>query len=96
MNGIDDGDDELLGDAIAEEDMGDEMGEDDDHDPDAEEGLDEDPFDASELGLKEINNLAHFGVSSHRPGNGVTELLNEDLEKYWQYAYLSPVGNPSC
>ncbi|KAK4142830.1 galactose-binding domain-like protein [Dichotomopilus funicola] len=83
MNGIEEGDDELLGDAIAE-DMGDEMGDDDDHDPDAEEGLDDDPFDASELGLKEINNLAHFGVSSHRPGNGVAELLNEDLEKYWQ------------
>jgi anaphase-promoting complex subunit 10 len=36
------------------------------------------------MGLKEINNLAHFGVSSHKPGNGVEELLSDDLDKYWQ------------
>ncbi len=36
------------------------------------------------LGLKEINNLAHFSVSSHKPGNGVIELLSDDLDKYWQ------------
>ena len=27
-------------------------------------------FDPAALGLKEINNLANFGVSSHKPGNG--------------------------
>lgn len=41
-------------------------------------------FDPTSTGLKEINNLAHFGVSSHKPGNGVAELLSDDLEKYWQ------------
>ena len=41
-------------------------------------------FDPVALGLKEINNLAHFSVSSHKPGNGVRELLSDDLEKYWQ------------
>jgi anaphase-promoting complex subunit 10 len=42
-------------------------------------------FDPAEMGLKEINNLAHFGVSSHKPGNGVEELLSDDLERYWQW-----------
>jgi hypothetical protein len=42
-------------------------------------------FDPATLGMKEINNLAHFGVSSHKPGNGVDELLDDDLDKYWQY-----------
>jgi hypothetical protein len=41
-------------------------------------------FDPMLLGLKEINNLAHFSVSSHKPGNGVDELLHDDLNKYWQ------------
>jgi len=41
-------------------------------------------FDPVALGLKEINNLAHFSVSSHKPGNGVKELLSDDLDKYWQ------------
>ncbi|CAK7225760.1 hypothetical protein SCUCBS95973_005972 [Sporothrix curviconia] len=41
-------------------------------------------FDPMLLGLKEINNLAHFSVSSHKPGNGVEELLHDDLAKYWQ------------
>ena len=41
-------------------------------------------FDPLALGLKEINNLAHFSVSSHKPGNGVEELLNDDLDKFWQ------------
>ncbi|KLU87948.1 anaphase-promoting complex subunit 10 [Magnaporthiopsis poae ATCC 64411] len=41
-------------------------------------------FDPAALGLKEINNLAHFSVSSHKPGNGVAELLSDDLDKYWQ------------
>jgi anaphase-promoting complex subunit 10 len=41
-------------------------------------------FDPASMGLKEINNLAHFGVSSHKPGSGVEELLSDDLDKYWQ------------
>lgn len=41
-------------------------------------------FDPAAVGLKEINNLAHFSVSSHKPGNGVAELLSDDLDKYWQ------------
>ena len=41
-------------------------------------------FDPIMLGLKEINNLAHFSVSSHKPGNGVKQLLSDDLDKYWQ------------
>jgi len=41
-------------------------------------------FDPVAMGLKEINNLAHFSVSSHKPGNSVKELLSDDLDKYWQ------------
>ncbi|KAL2131772.1 hypothetical protein VTI74DRAFT_4622 [Chaetomium olivicolor] len=77
-----DNDHELLGDAMTDE-LGEEMG---DHDQNS--GSDEEirgpVFDPAALGLKEINNLAHFSVSSHRPGNGVAELLSEDLDKYWQ------------
>ncbi len=75
------------------DDVDDEVGV----DPDEEEGEegggeaveeDEDEglisFDPMLLGLKEINNLAHFSVSSHKPGNGVEELLSDDLDKYWQ------------
>ena len=53
---------------------------------DADEHIDDSPpFDPAALGLREINNLAHFGVSSHKPGNGVAELLSDDLGQYWQY-----------
>lgn len=75
-------DDELLGDAMTEE-LGEEMA-DDDQDIDSDDELQGPVFDPAALGLKEINNLAHFSVSSHRPGNGVAELLSEDLDKYWQ------------
>ncbi|KAH6851335.1 galactose-binding domain-like protein [Chaetomium sp. MPI-CAGE-AT-0009] len=83
MEGLGEGDDELLGDAITEE-LGDEMSDGNDEDPNSEDVLEGDPFNPIDLGLKEINNLAHFGVSSHRPGNGVAELLSDDLDKYWQ------------
>ncbi|KAK3298070.1 galactose-binding domain-like protein [Chaetomium fimeti] len=83
MEGLGEVDDELLGDAITE-DLGDEMSDGNDEDPHSEDELDGDPFNPMDLGLKEINNLAHFGVSSHRPGNGVAELLSDDLDKYWQ------------
>ncbi|SPQ20637.1 61f954a1-d7b3-4cf4-a076-8e42b6d0d0bc [Thermothielavioides terrestris] len=75
-------DDELLVDVMTE-DLAEETGS---HEENSESS--EDPrapvFDPLALGLKEINNLAHFGVSSHRPGNGVAELLSDDLDKYWQ------------
>ncbi|KPM38432.1 hypothetical protein AK830_g8140 [Neonectria ditissima] len=42
-------------------------------------------LDPATAGLKEISNLARFTVSSHKPGNGVEELRNDDLKLYWQY-----------
>ncbi|KAK0736075.1 galactose-binding domain-like protein [Apiosordaria backusii] len=57
---------------------------DDDQEHDGSGQAQEPPFDPAAIGLKEINNLAHFGVSSHKPGNGVAELLSEDTDKYWQ------------
>jgi anaphase-promoting complex subunit 10 len=75
----DDDDEELL-DAVTG-DLVEEIGE-DEEDSDSDDAASE--FDPAALGLKEINNLAHFGVSSHRPGNGVAELLSDDLDKYWQ------------
>jgi anaphase-promoting complex subunit 10 len=79
-----DGDDELLGDVMGEE-LDDQMDDDDDEEHDGSDDERQDhAFNAAALGLKEINNLAHFGVSSHRPGNGVAELLSDDLDKYWQ------------
>lgn len=41
-------------------------------------------LDPATAGLKEISNLARFTVSSHKPGNGVEELRNDDLKLYWQ------------
>jgi anaphase-promoting complex subunit 10 len=88
MEGLGEGDDELLGDVMADE-MGEEMGDDDEDEDDehleSEDEMEDHAFNPAALGLKEINNLAHFGVSSHRPGNGVPELLSDDLDKYWQY-----------
>jgi len=83
-----DGDDEML-----MEEMDEELGEgedenqvegDEDEEGDASGHGDAAYFDPMSMGLKEINNLAHFGVSSHKPGNGVEELLSDDLDKYWQ------------
>ncbi|KAK3356768.1 galactose-binding domain-like protein [Lasiosphaeria hispida] len=83
--GVDDDDniddDELLGE-VMDEDLGEDHENDEHIDSDAH--LQSPPFDPSAIGLKEINNLAHFGVSSHKPGNGVEELLSDDLDKYWQ------------
>ncbi len=83
MEGLEEDDDELLGDAMTEE-LAEEMGDPDDDHSVSEDGLQDHAFNPAALGLKEINNLAHFGVSSHRPGNGVAELLSDDLDKYWQ------------
>ncbi|KAK5997258.1 Anaphase-promoting complex subunit 10 [Cladobotryum mycophilum] len=41
-------------------------------------------MDPSTMGLKEISNLGKFTVSSHKQGNGVEELRNDDLKLYWQ------------
>lgn len=75
-------DDELLGDAMTGDLV--EMISEQDDDVDSEDRMHLPLFDPISMGLKEINNLAHFGVSSHKPGNGVSELLSEDLDKYWQ------------
>ncbi|KAK1828978.1 galactose-binding like protein [Podospora conica] len=74
-------DDEMLGEVMDEELTG-EHGDGDLADDD--EQLLGPPFDPTAVGLKEINNLAHFGVSSHKPGNGVEEMLSDDLDKFWQ------------
>lgn len=74
-------DDEMLGEVMEEELTG-EHGDGDMADDD-EQFLGP-PFDPTAVGLKEINNLAHFGVSSHKPGNGVEEMLSDDLDKFWQ------------
>ena len=57
--------------------------EDEDHQVDLDQ-LPASIFDPAALGLKEINNLARFRVSTYKPGNGVQELLSDDLDKYWQ------------
>ncbi|KAK0668738.1 galactose-binding domain-like protein [Cercophora samala] len=66
----------------------DEYMDEDEFDDGQEQDISDQPqeplFDPAALGLKEINNLAHFGVSSHKPGNGVAELLSDDMDKYWQ------------
>ncbi|KAI0541357.1 anaphase-promoting complex, subunit 10-domain-containing protein [Xylaria digitata] len=49
-----------------------------------EEEEEEQPFDASAVGLKEISNLASFTVSSYKPGCGVKELRDDDVNQYWQ------------
>ncbi|KAL1895481.1 hypothetical protein Sste5346_005289 [Sporothrix stenoceras] len=77
-----------------EEEEGDDDDDDELHGPEGDDvdgvdDVDDDDagvisFDPMLLGLKEINNLAHFSVSSHKPGNSVEELLNDDLNKYWQ------------
>lgn len=72
----------------------DENGEGADIDPDEEEGgegdddeeaqEDELPFNAAAVGLKEISNLASFTVSSYKPGCGVRELRDDDINLFWQ------------
>lgn len=54
----------------------DDLGNDDEPQP---------PFNPIALGLKEIGGLAHFRVSSYKPGNGVEELISDDTDRYWQY-----------
>ncbi|KAK3314461.1 anaphase-promoting complex, subunit 10-domain-containing protein [Apodospora peruviana] len=68
---------------LHDEDLDGHQDHDDEHVDESEEPL-EPVFDPASIGLKEINHLAHFSVSSHKPGNGVAELLDDDLDKYWQ------------
>ena len=60
----------------------DELEDDDDIEEDDDEPAT--PFDAIQLGLKEISNLGKIIVSSYKPGNGVDELRSDDLSKLWQ------------
>lgn len=88
-DGGDDDDYEMMAAGGLDDDLGEEVAEDQEEDDDDDEAIMEEQspvtfFDVTAMGLKEINNLAHFGVSSHKPGNGVEELLSEDLDKYWQ------------
>ncbi|XDG03764.1 hypothetical protein ABKA04_003379 [Annulohypoxylon sp. FPYF3050] len=68
-----------------DEQNGEENDEEEDEDDDDDEGHeDEVPFDASAVGLKEISNLASFTVSSYKPGCGVKELRDDDVNQFWQ------------
>lgn len=88
-----------------DEDMGEESeghigfgaGQDDDEETDEldEDGMPKAPFNPIAMGLKEINGLAHFRVSSFKPGNGVEELTNDDIERYWQYVSHPEMSNTS-
>ncbi|KAI0880126.1 anaphase-promoting complex, subunit 10-domain-containing protein [Annulohypoxylon maeteangense] len=82
----DDGDDDIEDDDQEnEEDNGEEEEEEEDDDEEEEEeGHDDVPFDASAVGLKEISNLASFTVSSYKPGCGVKELRDDDVNQFWQ------------
>ncbi|KAG8163095.1 hypothetical protein KVR01_007573 [Diaporthe batatas] len=60
-----------------------------DEEEDDEDGIGM-PFDPIALGLKEINNLARCRVSTFKPGNGVKELLDDDLSQYWQSDGVQP------
>ncbi|KAI1809864.1 APC10-domain-containing protein [Poronia punctata] len=51
---------------------------------DEEDDEDEPSFDPTVVGLKEISNLASFTVSSYKPGCGVKELRDDDVNQYWQ------------
>ncbi|KAH8760561.1 anaphase-promoting complex, subunit 10-domain-containing protein [Diaporthe sp. PMI_573] len=73
-----------LGDYEADDGEDDEL---DEHDDDVHAGM---PFDPIALGLKEINNLARCRVSTFKPGNGVRELLDDDLSQYWQSDGVQP------
>ncbi|EHK41348.1 hypothetical protein TRIATDRAFT_228021 [Trichoderma atroviride IMI 206040] len=56
-------------------------------DDQVEEVQEEEPLsimDPAVFGLKEISNLGKFTVSSHKPGNGVEQLRNDELTSYWQ------------
>lgn len=70
-----------------EADGGEEL---DEHEEDGGAGV---PFNPITMGLKEINNLARCRVSTFKPGNGVKELLDDDLSQYWQYVSPAHVSS---
>ncbi|KAI1381170.1 anaphase-promoting complex, subunit 10-domain-containing protein [Hypoxylon crocopeplum] len=64
---------------------GDDDGEVGEGNEEEEDAQGEDPqFDAALAGLKEISNLASFTVSTYKPGCGVKELLDNDVNQFWQ------------
>ncbi|ORY64144.1 anaphase-promoting complex, subunit 10-domain-containing protein [Pseudomassariella vexata] len=67
------------------EEVEDEDGEDGQEAEDEADVQEEDPpFDPASVGLKEISNLASFTVSSYKPGCGVKELRDDDVNQFWQ------------
>ncbi|KAK6824734.1 hypothetical protein PG987_012228 [Apiospora arundinis] len=96
QNGQDSGNEEASEEADDLDRDLDENGEGADVDPDEDEGEegeggedegqddDELPFNPSAVGLKEISNLASFTVSSYKPGCGVKELRDDDINLFWQ------------
>ncbi|XXH05232.1 hypothetical protein Hte_011657 [Hypoxylon texense] len=72
-------------DGTALDDEGGEANGEDQGQEEEEDGPDEEPpFDPSAAGLKEISNLASFTVSSYKPGCGVKELRDDDINQFWQ------------
>lgn len=81
----DEDEDEDMGDDVdLDYEDGEDIGDEDEHDMDAMPSA---PFNPIAMGLKEIGGLAHFRVSSYKPGNGVDELKNDDTDRYWQYVF---------
>ncbi|KAH8677604.1 anaphase-promoting complex, subunit 10-domain-containing protein [Xylariales sp. PMI_506] len=83
----DDADEEGIEEVNVEDDNGgdgDVTGEEDIDEADAEEAEDGVVFNPSACGLKEISNLASFTVSSYKPGCGVKELRDDDINQFWQ------------
>lgn len=79
----DEDEDEDMGDDVdLDYEDGEDIGDEDEHDMDS---IPSAPFNPIAMGLKEIGGLAHFRVSSYKPGNGVDELKNDDIDRYWQY-----------
>ncbi|KAL7624559.1 hypothetical protein AAE478_006126 [Parahypoxylon ruwenzoriense] len=70
---------------VAAEDLEDEEGNEEEQVEEEGDGHEEEPqFDPSAIGLKEISNLASFTVSSYKPGCGVKELRDDDINQFWQ------------
>ncbi|KAI1438579.1 anaphase-promoting complex, subunit 10-domain-containing protein [Xylaria sp. CBS 124048] len=85
VTGIDDADFDVEGEGaendIEPEGIEAEGENEEEEDEEEEEAI---PFDANAIGLKEISNLASFTVSSYKPGCGVKELRDDDVNQYWQ------------
>ncbi|KAI1341790.1 APC10-domain-containing protein [Xylariaceae sp. FL0016] len=65
-----------------------------DEEEEGDQEEEEAPFDASAVGLKEISNLASFTVSSYKPGCGVKELRDDDVNQFWQYVATLSLVRP--